>query len=68
VSCEHDTGRANAAATNYGEIKKKLQQSIDKAKVKERLEIQFLRPEPGGRIEVVFKDKAWAQKVRKHTQ
>jgi hypothetical protein len=29
--------------------------------------IEFLRPGPGERIEVVFKDKEQAEKARKHT-
>jgi hypothetical protein len=32
------------------------------------LKIEFLRPGPGERIEVVFKDKEQAEKARKHTQ
>jgi hypothetical protein len=41
---------------------------LDKAKVIEGLKIEFLRPGPGDRIEVVFQDKEQANKARKHTQ
>ena len=49
-------------------MKEKLQNGLDKAKVTKGLKIEFLRPGPGERIEVVFKDKEQAEKARKHTQ
>lgn len=49
-------------------MKERLQDGLDKAKVTEGLKIDFLRPGPGDRIEVVFKNKEQAEKARKHTQ
>jgi hypothetical protein len=49
-------------------VKERLQNGLEKAKVTKGLKIEFLRPGPGERIEVVFKDKEQAEKVRKHTQ
>lgn len=63
-----DTGRAKLGETDYKDIKNKLQQGIDKAGVTKGLKIQFLRPGPGERIEVIFENKAQAEKARKHTQ
>jgi hypothetical protein len=50
------------------QVRKRLQNGLDKAKVTEELEIEFLRPGPGERIEVVFKSKEQVDKARKHTQ
>jgi hypothetical protein len=47
-------------------VKERLQNSLDKAKVTKGLKIEFLRPSLGERIEVVFKDKEQAEKVRKY--
>ena len=63
-----DTGRTKAEKANFTLVKEKLQKGLDKAKVTEGLRIAFLRPGPGERIEVVFKDKEQAEKARKHTQ
>jgi hypothetical protein len=49
-------------------VKARLQDGLDKAKVTEGLKIDFLRPGPGDRIEVVFENKEQAEKARKHTQ
>jgi hypothetical protein len=61
------TGRTKAEKTDYTVVKQKLQQGLDKAKVTEGLKIQFLRPGPGERIDVVFQEKKQAEKARKHT-
>jgi hypothetical protein len=63
-----DTGRTKAEKTDFVVVKERLQSGLDKAKVTEGLKIEFLRPGPGERIEVVFKDKEQAEKARKHTQ
>ena len=63
-----DTGRTKAEKTDFALVKERLQNGLDKAKVTEGLKIEFLRPGPGERIEVVFKDKEQAEKARKHTQ
>ena len=47
-------------------VKEKLQGGLNKTKVTEGLKIQFLRPGLGGRINIVFQDKAQADKARKH--
>lgn len=62
-----DTGRTNAEKSDYKIVKQKLQQGLDKAKVTEGSKIQFLRPGPGERIEVIFEDRKQAEKARKHT-
>jgi hypothetical protein len=62
-----DTGRTKAEKTDFAVVKERLQSGLDKAKVTEGLKIQFLRPSPGERIEVVFEDKEQAKKARKHT-
>jgi hypothetical protein len=63
-----DTGRTKAEKEDFTLVKEKLQSGLDKAKVTEGLKIEFLRPGPGQRIEVVFKDKEQADKARKHTR
>jgi hypothetical protein len=63
-----DTGRTKAEKTDFAIIKERLQNGLDKAKVTEGLKIDFLRPGPGDRIEVVFENKEQAEKARKHTQ
>ena len=63
-----DTGRAKVSTTDFSEIKEKLQQGIDNLGTTKGLKIQFLRPGPGMRIEVIFENKAQAEKARKHTQ
>jgi hypothetical protein len=63
-----DTGRTKAEKTDFAVVKERLQSGLDKAKVTEGLKIDFLRPGPGDRIEVVFKDKEQADKARKHTR
>lgn len=55
-------------STDFSAIKEKLQQGIDKIGVTKCLKIQFLRPGPGTRIEVIFESKTQAEKARKHTQ
>jgi hypothetical protein len=62
-----DTGRTKAEKADFALVKERLQNGLDKAKVTEGLKIEFLRPGPGERIEVVFKDKEQAEKARKHT-
>jgi hypothetical protein len=62
-----DTGRSKVSTTDFSDIKEKLQQGIDKAGATKGLKIQFLRPGPGERIEVIFENKAQAEKARKHT-
>jgi hypothetical protein len=62
-----DTGRSKVGTTDFSDIKGKLQHGIDKAGATKGLKIQFLRPGPGERIEVVFENKAQAEKARKHT-
>jgi hypothetical protein len=62
-----DTGRTKAEKTDYVAIKQKLQQGLDKLKNTEGLKIQFLRPGPGERINVVFQEKEQAEKARKFT-
>jgi hypothetical protein len=62
-----DTGRTKVEKADFALVKKRLQNGLDKAKVTEGLKIEFLRPGPGERIEVVFKDKEQAEKARKHT-
>jgi hypothetical protein len=52
-----DTGRTKADKADFARVKEKLQNGLDKAKLTEGLKIEFLRPRPGERIEVVFKDK-----------
>jgi len=49
-------------------VKERLQDGLDKAKVTEGLKIDFLRPGPGDRIEVVFENKEQTEKAREHTQ
>lgn len=63
-----DTGRIKGGKVDFAVVKKKLQAGLDKTKATEGLVIEFLRPGPGERIEVIFKDKAQAEKARKHTQ
>jgi hypothetical protein len=63
-----DTGRTKAEKADFAVVKEKLQNGLDKAKVTEGLKIDFLRPGPGDRIEVVFENKEQAEKARKHTQ
>jgi hypothetical protein len=53
-----DTGRSKVSTTDFSDIKEKLQQGIDKAGATKGLKIQFLRPGPGERIEVIFENKA----------
>jgi hypothetical protein len=62
-----DTARTKAEKTDYAAIKQKLQQGLDKSKNTEGLKIQFLRPGPGERINVVFQEKEQAEKARKFT-
>ena len=62
-----DTGRSKVSTTDFSVIKEKLQEGIDKTRATKGLKIQFLRPRPGERIEVVFENKAQAEKARKHT-
>jgi hypothetical protein len=52
-----DTGRTKVEKEDFTLVKEKLQSGLDKAKVTKGLKIEFLRPGPGQRIEVVFKDK-----------
>jgi hypothetical protein len=63
-----DTGRTKTEKVNFAVVKERLQDGLDKAKVTEGLKIDFLRPGPGDRIEVVFENKEQAEKARKHTQ
>jgi hypothetical protein len=63
-----DTGRTKAEKADFAIVKERLQNGLDKAKVTEGLKIDFLRPGPGDRIEVVFENKEQAEKARKHTQ
>jgi hypothetical protein len=63
-----DIGRTKGGTIDFAVVKKKLQAGLDKTKATEGLVIEFLRPGPGERIEVIFKDKAQAEKARKHTQ
>jgi hypothetical protein len=63
-----DTGRTKAEKADYAVVKERLQDGLDKQKVTEGLKIEFLRPGPGDRIEVVFENKEQAEKARKHTQ
>jgi hypothetical protein len=63
-----DTGRTKADKVDFAVVKEKLQAGLDKAKATEGLAIEFLRPGPGERIEVIFKDKGQAEKARKYTQ
>jgi hypothetical protein len=62
-----DTGRSKAETTDYVAVKQKLQQGLDRSKVTEGLKIQFLRPGPGERVDVVFQEKKDAEKARKYT-
>jgi hypothetical protein len=62
-----DTGRTKAEKADFAVVKERLQDGLDKAKVTEGLKIDFLRPGPGDRIEVVFENKEQAEKARKHT-
>jgi hypothetical protein len=62
-----DTGRTKAEKTDFVVVKERLQSGLDKAKVTEGLKIEFLRPGPGERIEVVFKKAEKAEKARKYT-
>jgi hypothetical protein len=61
-----DTRRTKAEKTDFVVVKERLQSGLDKAKVIEGLKIEFLRPGPGERIKVVFKDKEQAEKARKY--
>jgi hypothetical protein len=68
-----DTGRTKAEKTDFVIVKERLQSGLDKAKVIEGLKIEFLRPSPGERIEVVFKDRphtgvGWGQKIYSHSR
>jgi hypothetical protein len=63
-----DTGRTKAEKADFAVVKERLQEGLDKQKVTEGLKIDFLRPGPGDRIEVVFENKEQAEKARKHTQ
>jgi hypothetical protein len=63
-----DTRRTKAEKDDFTLVKERLRGSLDKAKVTKGLKIEFLRPGPGERIEVVFKDKEQADKARKHTR
>jgi flagellar motility protein MotE (MotC chaperone) len=49
-----DTGRTKAEKADLAQVKERLQDGLDKAKVTEGLKIEFLRPSTGQRIEVVF--------------
>jgi hypothetical protein len=51
-----DTGRTKAEKADFALVEERLQNGLDKAKVIEGLKIEFLRPGPGERTEVVFKD------------
>jgi hypothetical protein len=62
-----DTGRTKAETIDYVVVKQKLQQGLDKSKVTEGLKIQFLRPGPGEKVDVVFQEKKDAEKARKYT-
>lgn len=62
-----DTGRTKADKSDFVALKEKLQQGFEKTKSTEDLKIQFLRPGPGERIDVVFSEKNQAEKARKHT-
>lgn len=62
-----DTGRSKLNTTDFSVIKAKLQEGLDNSRVSKGLKIQFLRPGPGERIEVIFENKAQAEKARKHT-
>jgi hypothetical protein len=61
-----DTGRTKAEKADFTVVKERLQDGLDKQKVIEGLKIDFLRPGPGDRIEVVFENKEQAEKARKH--
>jgi hypothetical protein len=63
-----DIGRAKVSTTDFSEIKEKLQKGIDNLGATKGLHIQFLRPGPGMRIEVIFENNAQAEKARKQTQ
>jgi hypothetical protein len=63
-----DIGRAKVSTTEFSETKEKLQQGIDNLGTTKGLHIQFLRPGPGTRIEVIFENNAQAEKARKQTQ
>lgn len=65
-----DTGRTKGGKVDFAVVKKKLQAGLDKTKATEGLMIEFPRPSPRERIEVIFKDKAQAERRRreKHTQ
>jgi hypothetical protein len=56
------TGRTKVETTDYVAVKQKLQQGLDKPKVTQGLKIQFLRSEPGDKIDVVFQEKKQAEK------
>jgi hypothetical protein len=62
-----NTGRTKAEKADFAIIKERLQNGLDKAKVTEGLKIDFLRPGPEDRIEVVFENKEQAEKARKYT-
>jgi hypothetical protein len=63
-----DTSRSKGDKADLTVVKQKLQGGLDKAKVTEGLRIEFLRPGPRERIDVIFRDKVQAEKARKHTQ
>jgi hypothetical protein len=63
-----DTGRSKGDKADLTVVKQKLQGGLDKAKVTEGLRIEFLRPGPRERIDIIFRDKVQAEKARKHTQ
>ena len=63
-----DTGRSKGDKADLAAVKQKLQGGLDKAKVTEGLRIESLRPGPGERIDVIFRDQEQAENARKHTQ
>jgi hypothetical protein len=63
-----DTGRTKVEKADFAVVKERLQDGLDRQKVTEGLKIDFLRPDPGDRIEVVFENKEQAEKARKHIQ
>ena len=63
-----DASRTKAEKVDYAIVKAKLQEGLDNIQATAGLRIEYLRPGPADKIEVVFATKAQAEKAKKHSR
>ncbi|KAK3678482.1 hypothetical protein LTR78_001779 [Recurvomyces mirabilis] len=61
-----DTGRVKGARNDYNGVRNASCAGLKVNKVTEQLTIEYLRPDPGDRIDVIFADKDGANKAKQH--